>query len=51
VLSAGKVHVPSPGPGYANPVVTDFWDAEGTAEFERVWKQTASGPVYTNRQE
>jgi glucarate dehydratase len=38
--------VPGPVPGYANPVQTDFWDEAGTAEFEDLWKQTASGPVW-----
>ena len=32
---------------YRRPVVTDFWDATGTAEFERIWKRTESGPYWT----
>ena len=32
--------------GYGNPVVTDFWDETGSQEFERVWKETGSGPVW-----
>jgi L-alanine-DL-glutamate epimerase-like enolase superfamily enzyme len=39
-------HAPGPVPGYANPVASDFWDAEGSEEFERMWKRTESGPVW-----
>ncbi len=39
--------VPGSGPMYRRPVVTDFWDATGTAEFERIWKRTESGPYWT----
>lgn len=38
--------VPGPLPGYANPVVTDFWDDAGTEDFEQMWKRTESGPVW-----
>ncbi len=40
-------HVPGPAPSYANPVVSDFWDEEGKPEFERMWKETESGPAWT----
>jgi L-alanine-DL-glutamate epimerase-like enolase superfamily enzyme len=35
---------PGPLPGYANPVVSDFWDDEGSEDFERIWRLTESGP-------
>ena len=38
---------PGPATGYTNPVVTDFWDEDGSPEFERVWKLTESGPTWT----
>ncbi|MDE2757095.1 MAG: hypothetical protein OXI92_11180, partial [Acidobacteriota bacterium] len=38
--------VPGPVPGYANPVVSDFWDETGSAEFEAMWERTAEGPVW-----
>ena len=41
--------VPGPAPGYGNPVVSDFWDEEGTAEFERIWKQTEAGPAWEEK--
>ena len=43
-------HIPGSGDGYRSRVVTDTWDAEGDREFERVWKLTDSGPVWTNEQ-
>jgi glucarate dehydratase len=36
--------IPVAGPPYRKPVVTDFWDETGSAEFERIWPLTASGP-------
>ena len=39
-------NAPGPLPGYGNPVVSDFWD-EGSEEFEKVWKRSESGPVWT----
>ena len=36
--------VPGPVPGYANPVVTDFWDETNSPEFKAIWKRTAEGP-------
>ena len=38
--------VPGPVPGYANPVVSDFWDETGSPEFEAMWERTAEGPVW-----
>lgn len=38
---------PGPVPGYANPVDTDFWDEDGTAEFDKLWKQAEAGPTWT----
>ena len=40
--------VPGPSPSYAHAVVTDFWAAEGTPEFEAMWKKTESGPTWTH---
>jgi hypothetical protein len=40
-------HLPIPGPMYAKPVVTDFWDETGSPEFERIWPLTASGAYWT----
>ncbi len=37
--------------GYANPVVTDFWDEEGSQDFERLWRETESGPVWKSERE
>lgn len=37
--------------GYANPLVTDFWDEEGSVKFERLWKATSSGPVWKDRED
>jgi hypothetical protein len=41
-------HLPGSGDGYRSLVTTDTWDAEGDPEFERIWKLTESGPVWTN---
>jgi hypothetical protein len=41
----GDEHLPGPAPGYGNALVTDFWDGDGSANFERLWKQAESGPV------
>ena len=38
--------IPGSGPMYRRPVVTDFWDETGTAEFEQIWKRTESGPYW-----
>ena len=39
--------VPGWQPSYNNPVDQDFWDeSEDPAEFERIWPQTESGPVW-----
>jgi len=38
--------IPGSGPIYRRPVVTDFWDETGTAEFERIWKRTELGPYW-----
>jgi L-alanine-DL-glutamate epimerase-like enolase superfamily enzyme len=43
--------VPGPVPGYGNPVVTDFWDETGSEEFEKMWRRTESGPVWTGNNE
>ncbi len=43
-------HIPGSGDGYRSRVATDTWDAEGDPEFERIWKLTDSGPVWTNDQ-
>jgi L-alanine-DL-glutamate epimerase-like enolase superfamily enzyme len=40
--------IPGSGPMYRRPVVTDFWDETGTAEFEQIWKRTESGPCWTS---
>jgi L-alanine-DL-glutamate epimerase-like enolase superfamily enzyme len=39
---------PAPPPAYANPVSSDFWD-EPTPEFERLWEQSGSGPVWVKQ--
>jgi L-alanine-DL-glutamate epimerase-like enolase superfamily enzyme len=41
-------HMPGSGDGYRTRVVTDTWDAVGDAEFERIWKLTESGPVWSD---
>ena len=38
--------IPGSGPIYRRPVVTDFWDETGTADFERIWKRTEAGPYW-----
>ena len=40
-------NVPGPVPGYGNPVVSDFWDEEGSEQFDQMWKRTEAGPVWT----
>ena len=37
--------IPGPVPGYDNAVVTDFWDDQDSAEFQRIWKETETGHV------
>jgi L-alanine-DL-glutamate epimerase-like enolase superfamily enzyme len=39
-------HIPGPVPGYGDPVQTDFWDDAGLREFEQIWQQTESGPIW-----
>lgn len=42
-----EFRAPGPPPSYTNDVVTDFWDgADDRAEFDRLWQQTESGPVW-----
>jgi len=38
---------PGPVPGYANAVITDFWEDDGTSEFQRLWNLTESGVTWT----
>jgi L-alanine-DL-glutamate epimerase-like enolase superfamily enzyme len=38
---------PGPVPAYGNPVVTDFWDEEGSAEFDEIWRRTEHGPAWS----
>jgi L-alanine-DL-glutamate epimerase-like enolase superfamily enzyme len=44
--SLARVNLPGPVPGYRNRVVTKFWEADGTAEFNRAWEKTESGPYW-----
>ena len=37
--------IPGPTPGYDNDVVTDFWDDWDSPEFQRRWKEAATGPL------
>ena len=37
--------IPGPVPAYDNSVVTNFWNDQNSAEFQRMWKATANGPV------
>jgi hypothetical protein len=46
----GRLHAesaPGPRPGYANAITTDFWEQPGDPEFERLWRDTEKGPVWT----
>ena len=39
--------VPGPPPSYVNEVITDFWEGDDDpAAFDRLWKQTESGPIW-----
>ena len=41
------LEVPGYSPGYANPVVTDFWEGEDDPEgFADLWQRTAEGAVW-----
>ena len=40
------VDVPGPVPGYRNFVESDFWEEDGSAEFEKIWNETESGPYW-----
>ena len=42
--------VPGPSPSYGNAVVSDFWDDYGDPKFERIWKESESGPVSSFRE-
>ena len=46
--SLARVDVPGPAPGYRNHVASDFWEEDGTADFARIWKETESGPYWTD---
>jgi L-alanine-DL-glutamate epimerase-like enolase superfamily enzyme len=39
-------NIPGPTPGYGNRVITDFWEEEGSEEFDQIWKRTGSGPTW-----
>ena len=47
--SLSAVKAPGPAPGYRNRVVTDYWEADGSAEFTRMWERTESGPYWEGR--
>ena len=39
--------VPGYVPSYDSPIDSDFWEeSEDPSEFERIWQQTESGPVW-----
>ena len=39
--------IPGRPPSYANPLTTEFWDAEKDPEyFEELWQATADGPLW-----
>ena len=44
--SLSRVDVPGPVPGYRNFVESDFWEEDGSSEFERIWTETVSGPYW-----
>jgi hypothetical protein len=46
LVHLSRRNVPGPAPSYGNAVVTDFWDEANSADFERIWKQTATGPIH-----
>ena len=37
--------IPGPVPAYDSQVITDFWDDQKSAEFQRMWKATANQHV------
>lgn len=43
-----RVDVPGPVPGYRNHVLSDFWEADDSQEFARIWEATEAG-VYWER--
>ena len=47
--SLSRVGVPGPVSGYRNSVVSDFWEADDSAEFAEVWKKTESGPYWVEQ--
>lgn len=39
--------IPGRAPSYANPLTTEFWDAEKDPDhFEKLWQATADGPIW-----
>ncbi len=45
----GHVNAPGPPPGYHNHVVTDFWEEDGTASFDKIWAATAKSAYWENK--
>ncbi|MEX2601075.1 MAG: enolase C-terminal domain-like protein [Balneolaceae bacterium] len=37
--------------GYANPVITEFWEDDSTEAFEQMWRRTESGSVWMEDEE
>ena len=37
--------IPGPAPAYDNPVISDIWDDQASADFQRLWKATENGYV------
>ncbi len=45
-----KLDAPGHQPAYDSPVISEFWDPkDNPAEFEKIWKQTESGPVWVQQ--
>ena len=45
-----KLDAPGHQPAYDSPVVTEFWDPQDEpTEFEKIWKQSESGPVWVQQ--
>ena len=40
---SGPSYLPGYGPGYNHPVDQDYWEDDGTKEFQEVWDRTANG--------
>jgi hypothetical protein len=40
---AGASYLPGYGPGYNHPVDQDYWDDDGSEEFQDLWDRTANG--------